>query len=595
MSESVTVRPDEQVVTTRIETIVEVEPIRATPVAKSGFSVEQALYGLILLTALIARLLHLGRAQPLSVLEASQAWPAWLDAMNRQSDALLTAHSPLLYTAQRFFFWMTDGGSDAWARLFPALVGALVVLIPWGLRRQLGRRSALILAALLAFDPWLLTFSRLGDGAILSFATALLMWSALLHRDRLSPVSLRLTAVVAALFLTSGPLSWLLLPPLLLTAIVFRPVLPDDLRERTRLSLFFAGTLLAVCTGWLAYWQGWGALSSSLTVALSYLTTDAGYPLGWPFVRLLVDEPFLTILGLAGLAVMLWSMRRHEGDRRLAGVLAAWTVYGFALLLLPGRNPVSLLVPALPLLICAAWITDRILRFCLREVDWQDGSLIAVALGVLLITSFFLSAGYLSAQIVDGRMLLFYLILPLLVAFFVWWSGLITTVQVTLLLTTMTILLATISSAWSLALRSDLLRGNELFAEAPAPTVRLLSSDVADLSAIRVGDPGEADVFVVQVEPSLQPLVGWYLRFVRDLHFVDAVNSEQFDQNTLIIAASDTTLTLPVAAVGSDYPLTREWLPTQLDTWQTRLRWAFFRELRQLPSTQSVVLWVQED
>ncbi|MEZ4638445.1 MAG: hypothetical protein R2856_26405 [Caldilineaceae bacterium] len=235
------------------------------------------------------------------------------------------------------------------------------------------------------------------------------------------------------------------------------------------------------------------------------------------------------------------------------------------------------------------------MRFCLTETDWQDGSLIAVALGVLLVTSYFLSAGYLSAQIVDARMLLFYLIVPLLVAFFVWWSGWQTTAQVTGLLVAATLLLASLSSAWDLSLRGDLLRGNRLFETSTQQNVRMLADDVAQLGAIRVGDPGEIDVYVAQVESPLQPVLGWYLRFVRDLRFVDAIDPALYGRNVLVISAPNVQLALPSAAVGSDYPLVQDWLPTGFDTWRNRLRWALFRELRQLPASSSVVLWVQED
>ena len=579
--------------------LVVVAPVAVT-VAPAWFTVERGLYTLILAAALIARLLSLGAGTPLLPLEATQAWSAWLAAMNSSltattSMATTGAQSPLLYTVQRFLFWMTEGGSDGWARFFPALVGTALVLLPWVLRRQLGRGGALILAGLIAVDPWLLTFSRLGDGAILSVAGAFVLWAALLNWDRLSVTMLRLLAVTAALFVMSGPLAWLLLPPLALTAFLYRLTLPADNSERSRLIGLFAGTVLVVATGWLAYWEGWGVLSSSVSAALSYVGGNLGYPLLWPIMRLIVDQPFVFGAGVIGLVLLIQKMRSDEVDRRLAIVLLVWSVYGVALLALPGRNPVTLLILGLPLMVAAAWATRRLLRFCLHDTDWQDGSLIAVALGVLLVTSYFLIAGFLSAQILDMRILFFFMVMPLLVAFFVWWSGWLTTAQVTGLMVAAAFLLASLSSAWDLSLRSDLPRGNHLFSLATQQNVRLLAEDVAQLGAIRVGDPGEIDLFVVQVDPSLQSLVAWYLRFVDDLRFVDAFDPALYTANTLVVASRDATLTLPTAAVGSDYPLVNEWLPTTFETWQTRLRWALYRELRQLPAYTPVVLWVQED
>lgn len=599
MTESVKVK-DKNIKVVRTDGTAEmvvVTPPSTTPVP-AWFTVERGLYAVLVAAALLIRLIGLGSGMPLLLQEAAQAWPAWIGAMHSAEAGSLmtaTAQSPLLYMVQRFLFWMTDGGNDTWARLLPALVGTALVLAAWALRRQLGRDGALILAALIAVDPWLLTFSRLGDGAILSAAGALVLWAALLNWDRLSAMQWRLLAVTAALFVMSGPLAWLLLPPLAVTAVLCRPQLSADRAERNWLLGLFAGTLLAVATGWLAYWDGWGVLSSSVSAALSYIGGDMGYPLLWPLVRLVVDQPFVFGAGMIGLVLLLQSLGRADADRRLAIGLTVWIVYALALLALPGRNPSTLVILVLPLLVAAAWTTRRLLRFCLHETDWQDGSLIAVALGVLLVTSYFLSAGYLSAQVTDIRMLLFYLLLPLLAAFFVWWSGWQTTAQVMGLLVAATLLLASLSSAWDLSLRSDLLRGNRLFAESTQPAVRMLADDVAQLGAIRVGDPGEVDVYVVRVEPSLRPLLGWYLRFVRDLRFVDAFDPALFGPNTLVVTPPDTQLVLPSAAVGSDYTLVRTWMPSGFETWQARLRWALYRELKQLPTATPVVLWVQED
>jgi hypothetical protein len=571
-----------------------VKPIRAEDRrVDGGPTVESLLYGLLLLIALSTRLLGLGSAQPLSLLEANQAWPAWLDAMNRQIPLLLPAQSPLLYSVQRVLFWLTEGGAEFWVRILPALAGSLLVLIPWGLRRQLGRGGALILSLLFAVDPWLLLFSRLGDGAILTVATGLLVWSALLNGPVLSPLQRRLAVIAAALFLISGPLAWLLLPPLLATALLYPPSLPAERRERSWLLVLLAGTLLIVTTGWLAYWEGLAIISHSLTVAISSLGGDGSYPLIWPFLRLLVDQPLLATLGLAGI-LFLWIDKRQGDDRRWAILLTGWLFYALLLLLLPGRNPITLLLLALPLWIAAASLIARLLRFCTAETDWQDGALIAVTLSVLLVTSIFLTANSLRPGSTEGSALLFYLILPGLVAFFVWWSGWVTTAQITGLVTLAVLFLVTISSAWMLNGREELMRGNHLFAVTTQPGIGLLAEDVAHLSAIRLGDPGEALV-LAQVDRELQPLIGWHLRFVRDLRFVDVVDASLVNRRTFVISQADAEPILPVNMIGSRYAVSSRWLPTELEGWDARLRWYLFRELRELPPRESVVLWTQEE
>jgi uncharacterized protein (TIGR03663 family) len=74
------------------------------------------------------------------------------------------AYNPLLHGPLRFYLtagaYLLFGDSDFTARLAPALMGALMVPMPYGLRRQLGRGGAFAAAAMLAFGPTYLYFSR---------------------------------------------------------------------------------------------------------------------------------------------------------------------------------------------------------------------------------------------------------------------------------------------------------------------------------------------------------------------------------------------------------------------------------------------------
>ena len=277
------------------------EPISvAGPTA--GLTVEQALYGLLLLAALLLRFLRLGSAAPLNPLEAGQAWVAWAGAFGHDGMLPALAHSPLLYTTQRFLFWLTDGGGDGWVRVFPALAGGLLVLLPWLLRDALGKPAALLLALLLALDPWLLTFSRIGDGAIFSAALGLLLLAGCVRAGELSPNGRRAMAVAAGLFLISGPLAWLLLPVLIGAVALFggASLWPSEQSERAQLLSIAGVTIVAGSTGFLAHWEGLGVISTSLTVALDSLRSDAGYSLGWALLRLAVDQPLALVLGLSG-------------------------------------------------------------------------------------------------------------------------------------------------------------------------------------------------------------------------------------------------------------------------------------------------------
>ena len=592
------------------------------PISITGLTVEQALYGLLLLAALLLRFLRLGSVAPLNPLEAGQAWVAWAGAFGHDGMLPALAHSPLLYTTQRFLFWLTDGGGDGWGRVLPALAGGLLVLLPWLLRGTLGKPAALALALLLALDPWLLTFSRMGDGAILSAALGLLLLAGFVGGKELSSNGRRAMAVGAGLFLISGPLAWLLLPVLAGAVVLFgaASLWPSEQSERARLLTISGVTIVAGCTGFLAHWEGLGVISTSLTVALDSLRADAGYSLGWAFLRLAVDQPLALVLGLSGLAALwlertsLSSTADESNDETPAPsptvgegwgggsawrlLLTGWFVWGLLLLLLPGRNPMTLLVIGLPLLISAARTGARLLVYATRQVNWQDGSLIAAATAVLLVTTAFWTNNYSNQwgnDDFDQLTLLFYGIVPLLCLFFVWWAGWRTSSQIFVLLGLPLLLLASFSSSWSLNQPGDTTKGSALFAQTAQPGLMTLTEDVARLSSLRALDPHEALV-LVDAPPELQALLGWNLRSMRQLRFVDGVNPAFLtDPASLVIGDEATAASLPGGYVGSHYPILQRWLPTDLTGAGPTARWIFLRELKTTPPTTSVVLWAREE
>lgn len=555
-------------------------------------TVEHLLYALCLLIAMGIRFAGLGSLQPLSPLEASQSWPAWLDAMAQSSTVETVAYSPLLYAVQRFFFWLTDGGNDAWARAFPAVLGSLLVLVPWGLRLWVGRGTALILAVLLALDPWLVNASRSADSAILSITLGALLAVGLLQWPRLSVSGRRGLAVVAALFLLSGPLAWLFLPVLGLIAWSFPPAATDiSQTERRTLLLITGGTLLLVGTSFFNAWEGLALISSSLSTALAYFSESSSYPISWPWLRLVVDQPLLVVGSLTGIIWGVYAWSNGHLNQRWGRLLAAWIAYTVIVLLL-ARTPSTLLLLGLPLLVITACAASAVIQFATHRLHRQDAMLIAVALTVLLITAGFLSA-FLLRQAGEGRtdqrIFIFYLVIPILVAFFAWWANGRTAAQVTAGVVLVTFLAANLSSSWMMNLRTEMVRGNALAAITSDVGVRLLAEDVAKISAIRSGDPGALAVGV-DVDPELRPLVGWYLRFVRDLRFEGNLNGDSAAPAGLLITRQIPTV-LPEGLVGSDYTVVTEWLPFQLTDRITQLRWLLYRNIREPLPARTLILW----
>jgi uncharacterized protein (TIGR03663 family) len=141
-----------------------------TPLSLSRVNWEVAAYLVILALSVVAHLWGLGR-MALHHDESIHAWSSWrfftgaggftcwggVTAYTYCYDPVY--HGPSLYflTALSYFLF---GDGDAQARLPMALAGIAMSASCWWLRPYLGRRGALVAAALLAFSPSLLYYTR---------------------------------------------------------------------------------------------------------------------------------------------------------------------------------------------------------------------------------------------------------------------------------------------------------------------------------------------------------------------------------------------------------------------------------------------------
>lgn len=123
-----------------------------------GLTWEIAVYALILLGAIGLRFWDLG-GRALHHDESLHATFSWYFVSGRgyQHDPLM--HGPFQFHANALVFKLF-GDSDYTSRIAAAFFGTLLVIMPWFLRKQLGRIGALVASLLLALSPTVVYFSR---------------------------------------------------------------------------------------------------------------------------------------------------------------------------------------------------------------------------------------------------------------------------------------------------------------------------------------------------------------------------------------------------------------------------------------------------
>ncbi len=124
----------------------------------TGMPFEVSAYILLAVTALAMRLWDLG-SRAYHHDESLHAYYSWNLFQGKGFDHNPLLHGPFLFDVSALGFFMFGDNLVA-PRVFPALFGAFLVLMPIFLRDKVGRWGALAMALMLAFSPSLLYFSR---------------------------------------------------------------------------------------------------------------------------------------------------------------------------------------------------------------------------------------------------------------------------------------------------------------------------------------------------------------------------------------------------------------------------------------------------
>jgi uncharacterized protein (TIGR03663 family) len=562
-------------------------------------TVETGLYILLLLVAAALRFVSLGR-QPLQEQEARLALDAW--RFYSGGAAAIRGYSPLLFHGT-VLLYLLFAASDYVARMVPALVGTLMVGIPYLMRPRLGRKGALLASAFLAFSPSVIFFSRQLNGEIVAAAACLALvagvfgyadqgrsWQLYLAAAALAVAILSSGATYATLVVLAGfflfvtarsrsrgqgdPSPWTALFSVEIPSNVVLPALG-----------VFLALLVLLSTGLLVNLQG---LQAALDLPPLWLTqfqpaTD-GQPWHYYLSLLLAYELPIFVFGLAGACYL----RRRDP---FAVFLVCWFVFTLILCSLMGTKSASgILQMILPLtLLAGRCVNDLLSRLESRE-HWLWAMLtLAVSLPALFHLLMQAAAFGNPDNPGDPR----HLALVLLSVFFLLCVVSIVGVlsldwRISLRAGALVLLvgLAVLSVRTAWRLNYDHL-GNpmELLLEKPTSSdVRNLAQAVEDYSNQQEHQRNSVRVAVVSEE---DPLLAWYLRSFSNLSFVSEAAASAAP---IVVTPQEETPYLPQYR-GARFRLQSAWKATSLPG-HDLVNWFLFRESLQPPVHRDVVMWI---
>jgi hypothetical protein len=563
---------------------------------------EVLLYTLIVLIAAGLRFAQLD-IYPLNDAEAAQAMVGY-QISNGQTPTVTSGYSPFIATLNSFAFLLFDD-SDGAARLGPALLGIVLVLLPIRLRRRLGVFGSLAASALLALSASTVFWSRTASGEMAVAVGGLMIWVAAVDWfEARSRFSVFMAATGLVLLLTGAPSAFTLLTILIaliiFTAATNRAALnafPADLVQIGltigQVVLFGIALLIVLGTAALFNLSGLAAISDMFTVWLNQFgfqpQPGAAYP---AFLMLLFYEPLLVIFGLVAI------IKAFRLGDLFEWLLIVWL--GLVIifdLLMGGRTSGQILLAVIPLALLAGQAIGDLAEQLLAQERLEIEGLF-LAFGFIISTFVYVSltswskcdvnqAGCSTAWVLPAAGTI---LLMALFAIFWGWYGAKNSWQSLGLLVLVVVGLFSIGAGWRLSYGPlQALAFQPMISQPTSTRFETLLAELTRLSAERAGDPSLIDIAVVDYG---RPMLRWHLRHFTNLHFVENFNSAV--GASVVLSAPDVGQPLGGSYVGQDLALISYWSP-QFVAGKDWLRWYLYRFLiNQVPRSDQIILWVKE-
>ncbi len=549
-------------------------------------TIEQLIYAVLALTALVIRLVDLG-LRPLAPVEASTALRAW--QISRGLEPALDAGTPLLLSLDTATFFMT-GAASGLVRLWPLLasVGLVVAVYYW--RNWIGRWLALTTAILVTLSPLVNAFGRRGDGAafvLLALAIALVGWGRL---SRGNAGGWTWLAVGLGLILISGPAAPTALLALAVVLLLTRRMAQPLSSPGVTAFVTFLAVVMLGGTVFLTHLNGLGlmALNWSEWLAAFSLSPSAWL---WGLIRLLLDEPLIMFAGIIGLALVARRSVRENDDR--AGIVLAFGIAGLVVALLAilqgpyaaSSRAVVALMFAVPAAYFLVWLFRRL---DVQSLNAEMGlyvivfaALIVLAVLALIsytetgqLTHLWLLAATMAMAVVLTVVFLYVLKQPQILG-------------LALLTLVAAVALFNFATASGLAFDAHSPRFPALYETDTRPGVYDLVITAGDVSEREKGYRWALPIALVTGSEA-DDLLQWYLRQAPELQLLEQVGLE--NAPPLVVAPDDKILPLSVRYAGQDFAILDAWDPAQGDLRQ-KIAWALFRVSPWNIPTENHVLW----
>ena len=558
---------------------------------REKIAIETGLYGCAFLIGLLIRFYRLG-SFPLGDAEASLA----LQALALSKGDLPLLQSLTGYLASTKLFFSLFEATPFLARLWPALIGSLLIGVPFLYRKILGKGPAVVLAFGFALDGVLISASRQINGEILA-VTFLLAGIGFFYNKAYAWSGMSL-----AMALMSGPAFWEGIIVFLLILGVNKFFLQEDLPQgdpiltspelqgptKRKLIYWLVGTYLVLGTLFFTMPQAVGSAFQNIPEFLGGWSSPSGSSTSLVFIALLAYELFPFVFGLGE------TVLHFRGSDKTQKIFNVWLLFAILLLIIyPGRQLLGLVWFVIPLWALASRSLFALLNAIKRE-NWVVPTLLA---GLILVLLAFVSLnlGVLSrvpSDPTDDSLRLAtiagVLIVIALVVILVSWGWSIKAAREGLSLALAAYLLIFMfSSSWNAAglgrhpgvelfVQDGSLVEADLFTKTIADYVEWNENSLPDLELIVAGVPS--------------PSIKWVLRDFPEAQYSTYLPGDSDPE--IVVTQDQETLALSSSYSGQNFiwEQTTNWSLILPREW---LGWLFFREA---PKESNVlVVWVRSD